>query len=75
MESGDDEKARSIDAASIEPKALVVEVSPFVALNANEQRTQENSDCKPAQARFSFGNGHFRKVKRATAGEEEDCVD
>ncbi len=37
VESGDEEKARSIDAASIEPKALVVEVGPFVALNANEQ--------------------------------------
>ena len=75
VESGDEEKARSIDAASIEPKALVVKMGPFVALNANEQRTQENSDRKPAQARFPFTNGNFGKVKRATAGEEEDRVD
>ena len=37
VESGDEEKARAIDAAGIEPKTLVVKVGPFVALNANEQ--------------------------------------
>ena len=37
VESGDEEKARAIDAAGIEPKTLMVKVGPFVALNANEQ--------------------------------------
>ena len=68
VESGDDEKARSINAAGVEPKALVVKMGPLVALEANEEGTQENGDRKPAETRFSFVYGDFGEVEREAAG-------
>ena len=75
VESGDEEKARSINAAGVEPKALVVKMSPLVALEANEKGTQENGDRKPAEARFSFVHGDFGEVEREAASKKENRID
>lgn len=75
MESGDEEKARSINAAGVEPKTLMVKMGPLVALEANEEGPQENGDRKPAETRFSFVYGDFGEVEREAAGKKEDRID
>jgi len=75
MESGDEEKARSINAAGVEPKTLMVKMGPLVALEANEEGPQENGDRKPAETRFSFVYGDFGEVEREAASKKENRID
>lgn len=47
VESGNDEKARTIDAARVEPEAFMMQVEPFVALHTDEERTKRDRHKKP----------------------------
>ena len=47
VESSDDEEARAIDAARVEPEAFMMEVEPFVALHADEKGTKRDRHKKP----------------------------
>lgn len=49
MKSGDHKEARAINATGVEPKPLVVEVPPLVALNTNEDGAEQDGHKKPSE--------------------------
>ena len=74
MESGHDEEGRTIDPAFVEPEAFVMEVPPFVTLDADKEASQQDGNEEPGQSGLALLHGNFRKVERHAARNEEDRV-
>ena len=75
MEAGNHKEARAINAARVEPETFMVEMPPFVALEADEQGAESDRNKEPTESGLSFLHGHLPHVKGATAENEKDRVD
>jgi hypothetical protein len=75
VESGQNKKRSTVSSAFVEPQAFMVQVIPFVGLDAEEERAEQHGDKKPENPLFAFFHRHLGKVVGEAARYEENRVD